>query len=119
MEENNDEFFINLTMTLSQKDDALYNEWSSWCANSGNRYYIAGQVEEDEVLFYTVERTQEEINTLSYLKVLKDFVSTLNSEDEIDKKYIDLANRFIENNPKKGRLIPYELFRRREEQKLK
>ncbi len=58
--EHNDEFFTKLEMPLAEKDEALFKEWAVWCEHSNCRYYIAGKVVNDKVIYYTAEHTDEE-----------------------------------------------------------
>lgn len=118
MSEHTEEFFKNLTMKLSEKDEALYAEWSLWCAKSDLKYYIDGRSENGEVVFFTVERTQEEIDTIKYVQGLPAFLEQLDPEDPIDAEYIERANRFIQYPPKVGKFVSYDKFRLRKEAEI-
>lgn len=115
MSEHTEEFFKTLTMKLSEKDDALYSEWSLWCAKSNLKYYIDGRSENGEVVFFTHERTSSEIQTMKHLENLREFIKQLDPEDPIDEEYIMKANRYLELPPKVGRFIQYDVFRRKME----
>jgi len=111
-----DEFYKNLTMFLDDKDQELYNEWSLWTSQSNDRYYIDGQLIDGEVMFFTNERTEQEIELMHKRNEEEQKLRDLNLDlnDEVDKAYFYLATRFINSHAVlRGKLIPYEVFKQR------
>lgn len=112
----NDEFYKKLTMSAKEKDQNLYNEWSSWAAQSNDRYYIDGKIVNGEVVFFTQERTDAEITYLHKKRDVEIYLLELNLDisSPMNKKYMDYANKFIKSKRLLIQdLLPYEEFKAR------
>lgn len=91
---NIDKFFIQLTMDINNKDDDLYQKWALWCAKSNGKYTISVK---DGTKFYTVIKTNEEIELDNLRTEYNTFLCIQNCEHKITKKYQEYQHWFIEN----------------------
>ena len=113
MLEYSDEFFINLVMKLSEKDQEVYNTWAVWCDESKNKYYISSRINNGEIEYFTQERPAEEVIVLNKIDALREYIDNLKLDmrKKVNKEYLELADKFINSEEIKTReFISYEKF---------
>ena len=106
-----DEYYINLIMYYDKRDDRIYSDWASWCANSDDKYFIDGK----DGYFYTHIRSEEEIQVEKKKREIFEFIFMQRLQfgedprfEEYEQYYLDLERLEDLNSILELELIPFE-----------